>query len=360
MDGWQRVPLRVFVAVWALVVVLAPAPAAAQSSDGPRLTFTGRVHAQWNSTSAAGQVGSEFRLRRARVTAVLKVNDLVSGRIQPEFAGESASLKDAYLKLSFSKSFNVTMGQFKRAFDFFELESSTRNLVIERAGGIRGAGSCAGVGGICAYSRFTEKLRYADRDIGVMVDGRLGDSPLSYRLSVTNGEGANRPDVNTAKSYAARVVYSVMSDLKVAANVSVHDYVNDVDPTRDYSSAWGVDVDWGSYSPGLHLQGSFVSGQNWKDLGLDGTPSSFATTQGVLSYRFAIVGHPNVSGIEPVLRVSWADPDTDVASDRDLLLTTGVMLHFMGRNRVAANLDMWDPAQGDNEWSLKVQTYLHF
>jgi len=318
------------------------------------------MQVQWNTTSVAGQTGSEILLRRARITAVWKLNDLVSGRIQPEFGEGSASLRDLSLKLAFSSSFNLTMGQFKRAFDMFELESSTRSLVIERAGRIRGAGSCAGVGEVCTYSRFTEKLNYSDRDVGVMINGRFGDSPLSYQISVTNGEGRNKSDVNAEKSFSARFVYSIRDDLKVGANVGLHDYVNEIDPTRDYGSAWGVDLDWGSYSPGLHLQGAFVWGENWKDLAPDGTPTTFLTTQGVLSHRVAVDWNEKIAAIEPVLRVSWSDPNTEVASDREIFLTMGLMLHFMGRNRLAANIEMWDPAQGDNEWSLKFQSYLHF
>lgn len=359
MYAWQRGARRIGAAALFLAL-MAPARGSSQSGEGPQLSFGGRIHAQWNSSSVADQISSEFLVRRARVTAVLKVSDLVSGRIQPDFSGGAVSLKDAYLRLAFNPFFNVTMGQFKRAFDFFELESSTRNLVIERAGGMRGAGSCAGVGGICTYSRFTEKLNYSDRDVGVMVHGRMGASPLFYWFSVTNGEGINRPDVNSKKSYSARVVYSVRDDLVLGANVGLHDYVNDIDPTLDYSSAWGVDVDWGSYSPGLHLQGAFTRGQNWRDLKVDGTPTTFAAVQGVISYRVAVKNEVSLSGVEPVFRVSWADPNTDAASDGDFLVTAGVMFHFSGRNRLAANIDMWDPAQGDGAWSLKVQSYLHF
>ena len=359
MQGRSRIVGQFVFLTWVAMVV-SPGWAGAQSNDGPQLSFTGRVHAQFRSSSVDDAIGSESLLRRARVTAVLKVNDLVSGQIQPDFAGGSASLRNAFLKLSFSDYFNVTMGQFKRSFDLFELESSTRMLVVERAGSIEGAGSCAGIGGICSYGRFTEKLGYAGRDVGVGVNGTLGDLPLSYGMSVTNGEGQNKPDINSGKSFSGRVEYAVLSDLDVSVNVSVHDYDNLIDPTRAHATAWGVDVDWGSYSPGLHLQGAFVGGQNWKDLSAAGSPSDFLTTQGTVTYLFPVTGTEDISGIEPVFRVSWADPDSDADSDREVFLTTGVILHFIGRNRVAANIDVWDPAMGDKEWSFKVQTYLHF
>jgi len=173
-----------------LVVVMAPPSARAQLQEGQTVSFTGRVHAQWNTTSAPDAVDSEFLIRRARITADVGVNDLVSGRVQPEFVEDDVQLRDAYVKLSFSPYFEMTMGQFKRPFDLFTLESSTRSLTIERAGKIRGAGDCPGVGGICSYSRFTEKLNYSDRDIGVRFAGALGDGPLTYAVSLTNGEGA--------------------------------------------------------------------------------------------------------------------------------------------------------------------------
>jgi hypothetical protein len=36
------------------------------------------------------------------------------------------------------------------------------------------------------------------------------------------------------------------------------------------------------------------------------------------------------------------------------------MVHFIGRNKVAANIDVWVPDGGETEWSFKLQTYLHF
>jgi Phosphate-selective porin O and P len=342
-----------------LVAVASPGSAVAQART-PVVRLTGRVHTQWNSTSVDDELDSEFILRRARVTAVLKVNDLISGVVQPEFGGNSVTLKDAYFKLAFSPSFNVSMGQFKRAFDLFELESSTRNLVIERSGKIRGAGDCAGVGGLCSYSRLTEKLKYSDRDMGVRFNGSVGQSPLSYSVTLTNGEGANKSEVNGSKSFSGRLEYAAMDDLSISADVSVHDYVNEIDPDRSYATAWGVDVEWGSYAPGLHLQAAFVGGQNWKALEADGTPAHFTATQGIVSYRFGVADNPNLSGVEPVFRVSWGDPDRDVTSDSEFVVTTGVLFHLMGRNRIAANLDFWDPSDAASEWSLKLQTYLHF
>jgi hypothetical protein len=64
--------------------------------------------------------------------------------------------------------------------------------------------------------------------------------------------------------------------------------------------------------------------------------------------------------VEPVGRLSWGDPDRDTTGDGGLLFTPGLMLHFEGRNKVAANLDAWRPQAGGTVWGLKAQVYLYF
>ncbi len=327
-------------------------------SKAMEITLTGRLHAQFNSTSVAGEPSSEYLVRRARLTAEIKVNDFVSGKIQPDFGEGEISLKDAYVRLNFSPTFRATIGQFKRPFDVFELTSSTQILVIERAGGVRGVSACAGPGGVCSFSRFTEKLQFADRDIGIKVDGRDPSGRFSYAASATNGTGANTADENGTKSYTGRVQVTAASDVKVAANVGVHDYF---DPARgdEYAVAFGGDVEIGNYSEGLHAKAGVVAGDNWQNLLASG-PSNFFTAQGIVTYKVSVAENPFASYVEPVGRVSWGDPDTDLSDDDGWLFTPGVVVYFTGRNKLAVNVDIWTPATGDTEISLKVQSYLHF
>ena len=58
--------------------------------------------------------------------------------------------------------------------------------------------------------------------------------------------------------------------------------------------------------------------------------------------------------------MSWGDPNRDATSDGGLLLTPGLVLHFTGRNKIAANIDVWRPQEGAVAWGLKAQTYLYF
>ena len=353
---------RILIALAGVALATAFPPAAdgqiPVNTRAASITFSGRLHAQFNTSSVGGTDFSEFLVRRARVEVDVTLNDLVSGRIQGEFGEGSASLRDGYIQLNFDESFRVKMGQFKRPFDIFELTSSTQILVIERAGGIRGVSDCAGPGGICTLSRFTEKLGYSDRDVGLMVEGAAGQA--SYAVAVTNGVGANRADENGTKSYTGRVGITASDNVTIAGNVGVHDYVNLVDGTDDYAVAAGADIEVGNYTEGFHLQAGVIAGQNWSNLDALGDPSNFLTLQAIVTNKVPIEDHAYVSHVEPLARLSWGDPDRDTADDGGLLLTPGVMFHFIGRNKVAVNVDVYLPSSGDTEWSLKFQTFLHY
>lgn len=327
-------------------------------SRAAEITLTGRLHTQFNTSSVAGTDFSEFLVRRARATIDVKLSDFISGRVQPEFGEGSASLRDGYMQLTFDPSFTVKLGQFKRPFDLFELTSSTQILVVERAGGIRGVDDCAGPGGICSLSRITEKLGYSDRDVGMIVEGATGKA--EYAFSITNGVGANLADENGAKSYTGRVGVAASENVTIAGNLGIHDYVNTVTGGDDYAVAAGADVEVGNYTEGFHLQAGVVTGQNWSNLNGLGDASNFLTFQVIASNKLVVQDNAFVSHLEPMGRISWGDPDRDTADDGGLLLTPGLMVHFLGRNKIAANIDIYLPATGDTEWSLKLQSYLHY
>jgi outer membrane murein-binding lipoprotein Lpp len=321
------------------------------------LSFSGRVQAQYSTTSAPDVIASDFVIRRARLEAELRISDVVSGRLQPDFGAGRISLTDAFVALDFDPAFAVAIGQFKRPFDLFELTSSTRILTIEREGIVRGSGSCAGPGGICSYSRFTQKLGFADRDIGVRFDGAAGD--WNWEAAVTNGAGANSAEDNDSKSFGGRLVFGGLANLSIAANAAAHDYTNDVDPTRKHAAGYGGDVEWGTFSSGWHAQAGVVAGDNWLDLDAAGTPSRFRSAQGILSYKrpLRLTG---IEAVEPLARLSWGDPNAALGGDEEVFATAGIVAHFIGRNKLALNVERWMPPAGTAQWSVKVQSYLHF
>lgn len=345
-----------------LVAVGGPGTLAGQvveiSARDAQIRFGGRLHSQLATSSAEEGKSTDFFTRRARLTIDVRISPLLDARVQPDFGGGRLELKDAYFRLDFDRGFRLSVGQFKRAFDLFELDSSTDIVIVERTGRIDGVDGCAGPGGTCAFSRFTEKLAYSDRDIGLKADGSLGER-LSYAATLTNGTGTGGSDENSGKSLAGRVSVRLAKGVVVSANVSRHDFVCEAGDTRA-ATAFGGDLDVGRFRSGTHWQVGLVGGGNWRLA----TPSAsgiprFLTWQTILSRYFPLEGE-RLEAVEPVIRASWGDPDRTAGDDSGILLTPGVFLYVKGKNRIGANLDVYRPGSGTTEFSFKLQTYLYY
>jgi len=323
-----------------------------------QVRFGGRLHTQLATSSSAEGKSTDFFTRRARLTLDIRVSPLLDARVQPDFGGGRLDLKDAYFRLNFHRRFRLSVGQFKRAFDIFELNSSTDVVVVERTGRIDGVGGCAGPDGPCTLSRFTEKLAYADRDIGLKADGSLGER-VTYMATLTNGTGTAGSDENSGKSLAGRVSVRLAEEVVVSANVSRHDFVCETGDTRA-ATAFGGDLEIGGFRSGTHFQVGAVGGGNWRLA----TPSAdeipgFLTWQAILSRYFPLEGE-RFEAMEPMFRVSWGDPDRAAGDDSGLLLTPGVFLYVKGKNRIGMNLDSYRSGPDTREFSFKLQTYLYY
>lgn len=349
-------------ACYTLVALLCGFPAALQAQDisarAVDIRVGGRLHAQFQSSSLSDDAQRDFFLRRARVTLDMSVTDRVDGRVMADFAGGGAAVQDAYFRVRLAPGLHIAVGQFKRSFDLFELESSTQLAVVERDGRIAGLSACEGVGGTCSYSRLTEKLGYAGRDAGVRIDGSLGER-ASYQISVTNGEGVNTRDINNNKSFAGRVAVDVADGVVVGVNTGFHDYLDDAGDA-EFGNAFGLDLMFGDYGGGPILQAAFARGDNWEAPDDSGSPGTFQAAQVIGSYYAPVENSDLLEGVEPLLRISTADPTDDLDDDGGLLFTPGVNAYFRGRNRVGVNLDVYNPSMGDAEWSFKFMTYLYF
>lgn len=340
----------------ALLFVL-PTSALAQlevTGRGASIRIGGLVQPQYALSSIDG-ADDDFQIRRARLRAEASVNDFISGRVVTEFGGGTGRILDAYVQMDFSDAFTAEIGQFKRAFDIFELPSPGDLPEIERDGRIEGFSPCPDIGSNCAYSRFTEQLAFAGRDIGVRVGGTVGQ--VTYLASVTNGPGLNTSDENDAKSFSGRATLAVNENLRVSGQLALHDYVAPDGNANAF--AFGGDVELGTFRDGLHVRGSLVAGDNWQNLDAALDPATFVTFQGIATYFYPQDGE-RLTGIEPLARLSWGDPDTDTADDGGLLFTPGVMFYMTGRNRIGANLDIYSPQAGDKEFALQVQTTLYY
>ena len=326
------------------------------SSRAASIRVGGRLHSQFAASSAEGEKSTDFFMRRARLILEISVTEYLDGRVQHDFV---AGLQDAYFRVGFSPAFRISMGQFHRAFDIFELTSSTKMMVVERDGRVPGSTHCSELGGICSFSRFTEKLSYAGRDVGLRFDGALASGRIKYLATFTNGPGIGRRDENRALSFSGRLTTKVRDGVVLGANAGFHDYPRDTGESA-YGAVFGVDLEVGTFMDGFHLQAGIAGGDHWKALDEDGVPGSFVAGQGIVSYYRTVTSLGPFIAIEPVGRVSWGDPNLDEADDQGILVTPGLFLFVAGRNRIGTNLDMYTPTGGPTVWSFKVQSYLYF
>ena len=318
------------------------------------------MHVQLATTSVDSVPESEFLLRRARIWAATRLNDWIDAAVQVDIAKGEVVGRFAFVRFEFDPRLLVSVGQFKRAFDLFELTSSSQILTIERDGSIPGVADCAGIGGVCAYSRFSEELEHASLDVGILVTGTLADDKVNYLVTLTNGAGANARETNDAKSFAGRLEWRPIERLRMGGNFGSHDYSNVVTGRTEHAPATAFDIEWGDFDAGLHLQAGVMTGENWRVVDAGGASPRFLTYQGIATYRVPLASPGRIAAFEPVGRVSWGDPDRATGRDGGWLMTPGLMLHFSDRNRLAANLDVWRPQTGPTVLGLKVQTAIYF
>ena len=345
----------------ALAAALLPAGLGAQEADSVvfkanalEVSIGGRIQTQFNTTTVETEPETEIALRRVRLEATVRVNDWITAKIQPEYAGSRVSVRDAFVRFAFDPALALVAGQAHRPFGTVVPTSSTRILPIERGVRIRGIPDAR------EHHNLIVDLGYADRDVGLQLTGEPEWAPLgfSYALGVFNGPARAEARQENTYQLAARAAIHPVGPLRLGVSWSRRDFaVQDsanaelLDVRRGH--AWAIDAELGRYAPGLHLVGELAMGD------LDpATGAKFRGAQGWLGYRTGALGSRR-TGIEPVVRISWGDVDGEserLAVTPGTLVTPGVNFYFGPLNRIMVNYDFWSPdGDDDSEGSFKVQ-----
>jgi hypothetical protein len=342
-----------------VLALLAPVGVRAQQAEGPvfrsgaaEITLGGRVHTQFNTTTAESEPTADLFLRRVRLESAVRVNEVVSGKVQVDFAGSRVNLKDAYLQLTFSPAFQLLAGNAQRPFSLLENTSSNRILPIERGLRIRG------VRGLDEYG-LVSGLQYSDRDVGLQLMGEPEGAPLGFTYQVGAFRGPLHGAVRNLDTYqlAARATVRPAERLRLGAAWSGRDFIDTIAApgggrvTRlERGNAFEVDLEYGAFAPGFHLLGEVAFG----DLP-PGDEEEFVAAQAWLGYRTRPLS-PAVSALEPIFRASWSDVE-----EGGMLLTPGVNFYLGPLSRVMFNYDFWIPGgDGDVEGSFKAMFQLAF
>lgn len=356
-------PRRIFTVTSALLL-LAAAPAAGQGftiatpDSSARITFGGRVQTIFNTTSVDDEPATETELRRVRLDATLRLGRMVEGKIQPEFAGSRVSLRDAYVRLNLDPAFQVWAGQAHRPFGVISPYSTVRFPSGEKGVRIRGVDAWE-------HHGLLSGLGYSERDVGLQLRGEPRGAPLglSYAAGVFNGPARGEAPEENTYQVVARVAARPVGWARAGVSWSRVDFVHGADDDVagvmvNEGAAWAADLELGSERRGPHAVFEVARG--------DSDPlqeAEFVAAQGFVAYRTG-PRSPTLSGIEPFVRVSWADPDVD---DHALglptggtLVTPGINLWLGGLNRFGLYYDVFNPDDGETARSFKAMFQLAF
>jgi phosphate-selective porin OprO and OprP len=170
-----------------------------QSEDGDyQLKVGGFIQADARVfTESAGDPINTFAVRRARIDLRATVGRYFELRVQPEFAGSSPRLLDAYANLRFFDEVQFQAGKMKSPIGLEYLRAPT-DLVFPEFG--------------------LPTSLVPQRDVGFYVHGNVLDSAVGYQLGVFNGvtDGADGDvDDNDAKELEGRIFVHPFGPLQI-------------------------------------------------------------------------------------------------------------------------------------------------
>lgn len=170
-----------------------------------------------------------FILRRARLIFEGKFAERFNYVVQPELAGSTVSILDAYVNTSVNPAFNVQVGRFKTPVGLEQLQSDSVALFNERSVATNLA---------------------PNRDVGVQVFGSLFDNRLGYQVAATNGviDGGN----------ASADSLNNEGDLTASGRLFATPFVNDKDSALK-GLGFGVGGARGNYVGSISGSGSGAS-----------------------------------------------------------------------------------------------------
>lgn len=377
---------RYWIVLTALFMIL-PATAAAQeiSTSAVKLKIGGRVQVQAGTSTCSDypipsdskcekQVpATDLYLRRVRISIAGEIGDKFDFKIEPDYNKiQELGLKDAWGRITFSDLARVKVGNFNRPFDGFQLISSTIFPTVERAVLIRGLGTNVAP----SYTAATALFDLSDRDIGVELSGQTDNKMFSYWVGAFTGNSELKfQDTNNSKQFQGRGQFATEVaglPLKIAAAASASDASFETESEgiqAEYYYNYELFANLGTFDGGPNLMAGYVFGDNPLQ-SVDGTPielalgenfASFYTWQVIGAWRFDndLLG---LEAIEPVFRVTYGDPNTDIGDDGGWGFTPGLQIYFYKLNRLSLSWDFasWDEPGIRGENSFKAQMQFHF
>lgn len=352
--------------------------ASVATAQAPNIQVQGRVQVQYRFSSgdsssnyAKTGVNNIFEVRRLRIQTNVRFGDNISLVIQPSFENGSLRMRDAFLRVGLTPNLAVVGGQEKSPFQRYELTSSNNLLSIER--GLR----VLKLSGREALNDILVQNGYASHDLGAFLEAESNDHRFFVKAGVQQGSRESATtDVNNAKSFFGRATGTVLLNkdnqpqLQLGASFASRDRAicNVCTPAASITyfadsskrtNAFGADLEWGGFRPGLHLIADFATGDNAPianrravtgsrntanlQTSADSALRTFLGFHIIGAYRVLTTGSDTrlIKIIEPAVRFDYTDPNTDLGDDQGILITPVLNLYFANSVQLRAGIDLY-------------------
>jgi hypothetical protein len=319
-----------------IIVVNAAEEGVAVKVGEGNLTISGYTHFRYGYTEFDDP--DTLSIVRARLILAGTVVPDVSYRFQYDIRPLTGGLRDAFVKVVCPISgIPVTMGQFK--------------IPISEAGLVWGTPLQSLITGPIIYEGYTYKkagyttVTISDREIGVMLDGKVLDNSLGYALGVVNGNGINAADDNNNKDVFGRITLSPIKELNLGVGAMTGGEASNTYKVRTRYIATAK-YDLGS----LKLIGEYLYQTREKSSGKLDTHNWYAT----ISNTFKC----DEKTIEPVVRYQqYYGPVTVLNQERVDVATAGLNFGLNKYTKLQVNYNYIQDEVGaiDNEVLAQVE-----
>jgi hypothetical protein len=302
-----------------------------------KIKFSGYIQAQYEMYNFQDDIGpgpsttaipikNTFLIRRARVKLTYEPISGAAFVIQPDYAFDKVTLRDAYVQLNdhWLNTFKLFAGQFNRTSYEVEFSSRSREL-LER-------------------SRMSGILYPQERDLGAKIEADFQtkyEIPFKFQLAVFNGnygEGSltnNLRDVDNKKDVMIRGVYSFNFPSKgLGIDLGAHTYLGNTavlqagtfsdKNNNTFTASLGDSFPKKWFGAELRIFYDFLGGMSLKGEYISGTISGEKSTT--------------------ALPVANSNPSFNFNGIRDFTGYYATIVKNIGKkNQIAVRFDSWDP-----------------
>jgi hypothetical protein len=323
---------RVFVIALLLVATIAMADIDVENSDADVFLLSGNVYTRYTVFGQRGIIPDEsFSIRRAGLTADVRLSDNLEAQIQIETRPTELYLKDCFLDWAPADWVGIRIGQFKKPFCLNTLTNSWDLMTMDHS---------------LAHWTVLD-LHYGGRDPGLEMTFSEPSGHVVFTAGIFNGAGFGEEKDNKENQYVARCVFALPYGIELGGGfTSLRLGEADPDVPSGYTSSphqrcIGADVSFENEvltDLDIRIAGEYVTGANWllaDVIEAEEAPdfeSIWASCGGMLRLRNV----PGIRSLEANVGFELLRPDDTGAEEQIISPVLGVWFSRTVRLRLGA------------------------